>query len=366
MISNSKNKNNGDVISRDKIIPADISCRISALRFLLAVLVVFSHNRLDSVSAKVLNLDFSEPVIVTYLKYFIGTILGEAAVPLFFLFSAYLQFRKKDNYMQLLRKKCKSVLFPFIIWTLLYVLFNFIGQNMSKISMFISEIKVLEWNFGDWINIFWTYSDGKYPLVSQFWFLRDLIIMIIISPLIEIFGKKSPFLLFIVAFCSYFVGLPLRLGTALFFYVLGFLCAEYDINFFSLADTISFLDFTILFVIEILLRMLFKDSIRIFEFEVIISCLFFLKISKNIVNRPRIFNYCNNLSVYSFFLYAIHQPWLSPLKKISWKLIPLHGYLCLLQFILPSIITVMFGFLIGGFLKNLLPHLFELLNGGRK
>ena len=362
-----------EIFKPKTIVSQETSMRITSLRFLLAIFVVFIHNNLDADTAvNYYHLDFIEPIVITWIKRLICNVLGGAAVPLFFMFAGYLQFRKKDTYLVLLKKKTKSLLIPYVIWTIIGILAFFIGQSIPHIATYFQNENniVRDWKFIDWINLFWTHGTDdalKPPLVYQLWFVRNLIVLVIASPLLNYLAKKTPFAVIITAFLCYLNGLSIGLGTALFFYMCGYFFAEYDIDFFSLADKISWLDFVILISFEMLVLVVFGERIKLFGLGTIISCLFFLKLSGRIVAKPKVFSINEYLAGFSFFLYAIHAPFLlNFLNKISYRIIPLHGLGCLVQFVLPPLITITIGTLIGIILKKICLPLFALLNGGRK
>ena len=362
-----------DNLSQTSIVFQETSMRITSLRFILAIFVVFIHNNLDADTAvNYYHLDFIEPIVITWIKQLICNVLGGAAVPLFFMFAGYLQFRKKDTYLVLLKKKTKSLLIPYVIWTIICILAFFIGQSIPHIATYFQNENniVRDWKFIDWINLFWTHETDnalKTPLVYQLWFVRNLIVLIIASPLLNNLEKKTPFAVIITAFLCYLNGLSIGLGTALFFYMCGYFFAEYDIDFISLADKISWLDFVILISFEMLVLVLFGERIKLFGLGTIISCLFFLKLSGRIIAKPKVFSITEYLAGFSFFLYAIHAPFLvNLLNKISYRIISLHGLGCLLQFILPPLITIIIGTVIEIGLKKICFPLFVLLNGGRK
>lgn len=92
------------------------SKRITSLRFILMVLIVFIHGNLTPNDAiNYYHLDFQQPLWIEMFKNFICGKISVAAVPVFFLFASYLQFSKGDEYLVVLRKKMKSVLIPYII-----------------------------------------------------------------------------------------------------------------------------------------------------------------------------------------------------------------------------------------------------------
>lgn len=358
-----------DNLTQSPIISQETSMRITSLRFLLAMFVVFIHNNLNAdIAINYYHLDFIEPVVITWIKTLVCSVLGGAAVPLFFMFAGYLQFRKNDTYPVLLKKKAKSLLAPYVIWTLIGVAVFYIGQSIPQLSSFFqNEVNnVSKWRFIDWINIFWVHLE-VYPLISQFWFVRNLIVLIIISSFLKKIATKFPLFMMIALILCYVNGLPLGFGTALFFYMCGFFFAEYDVDFFSLSDKISWIELICLLLLEIMITIGFNEKVKLFGLGTIISCIFFLKISSLIITKPKLYTCSKYLADFSFFLYAIHMPFLvTVLEKISFRVIPLHGIGCLIQFILPAVITIIIGTAIGIVLKRICLPLFALLNGGRK
>ena len=153
-------------------------------------------------------------------------------------------------------------------------------------------------------------------------------------------------------------------GVALFFYMLGYFFASYNISFFKLTDNITWLE--LIGFITLTSFVYLYEPFTLFGFGEIISCIFFLKLSKLIVEREKLYKIVRYLSNFSFFLYAVHTPILgTTLNKLSYKMIPLHGAWCLIQFIVPSFLCIVIGTGIGIFIKRFLPHLFRLLNGNR-
>ena len=58
-----------DNLTQSPIISQETSMRITSLRFLLAMFVVFIHNNLNADTAiNYYHLDFIEPVVITWIK----------------------------------------------------------------------------------------------------------------------------------------------------------------------------------------------------------------------------------------------------------------------------------------------------------
>lgn len=334
---------------------------------MLIVFVVFIHNIDKNEAINYYHLIVNEPVVVTLLKMFITDILGSAAVPLFFLFSSYLQFSKNYDYKTLLKKKTRSLLIPYVLWILCSALLYFIVQSVPQLAVFFQNEKniVRNWNFVDWLNIFWKHID-IYPLAGQLWFLRNLIVLVIVSPLLSFLTKKAPALIFVVMTFFYYRGLPMEFGTSIFFYMLGWYFANYQISFFELSDHIKWFECIILLTSVIIIHIYLPNAVIFLKSGVIVACLFFLKLSSLIIANEKLFNIASYLAEYSFFLYAIHEPFLEmSLVKISIKIIPLTGFLTLVQFFIPCLITILIGTSLGIILKKYLRPLYNILNGSR-
>lgn len=359
------------IASKNSIIPEEISKRITSLRFLLIVFVVFIHANLTVDEAlNYYHYDFVQPKWIEIFKNFICGTLGGSAVPLFFLFASYLQFSKNDTYLVLLKKKGKSLLIPYILWTVITIIIYLISQAIPQTAGFFQNpINIIRnWNFVDYMKAF-TYHDKVYPLVYQFWFLRDLMILIILSPIIKFLCSKFPGTMLIVASIFAIKGVPVFFtnSTALFFYMAGYYFATYQISFFKIADKLKIPEYIFIIALTIPSDLLFEGKYAFGFLKTIISCLFLLKVSVYFVKNQAFYEKIKYLAGYSFFLYAVHTPFLgTSINKISQRIIPLHGILCLVQFLLAAFLTIIIGTLFGILLNKIFPSLFKVLNGGRK
>lgn len=361
-----------ELFGKKKDIDGETSRRITALRFILMVLVVLIHANLKEDDAlNYYHLDFVQPAWIGWLKNFVCGSLGGAAVPLFFFFSAYLQFRKNDRYPVLLKKRARTLLVPYMAWTLLTVLLYFAAQSIPQTAQFFANpINIVRnWRGLDWLKIF-TYhnlDEGlRYPLVYQFWFLRDLMIFIVLSPLLRLVLVRFP-AAFLALCAAYLCGLPVFITPstgALFFYCAGLLAAEKDVDFFALSDRLRFGEYLALIAFVELVSAF--SSAPIGALKTALYCLFWLKVSRFIIQSGRAYAVAERLSGYSFFLYAVHTPFLgTSINKLSWQLIPLHGLGCLAQFVAAGLLTILLGTVGGIVLKRICPRAFALLSGGR-
>ena len=113
--------------------------------------------------------------------------LGETGVPGFFFISGFLFFLSKKKYSQKLQTRIQTLLYPYIIWNAilitLYLIAFAIGHPQDINGRNMEDYSVL-----DYIRLFWdrgSFDDGNFvPLLCPLWYIRNLLIMCIISPLL--------------------------------------------------------------------------------------------------------------------------------------------------------------------------------------
>lgn len=193
---------------------------ISALRFPLAMLVLFVHCHAE-------NFQYAQPPSqwgdVSFGEMFYSLVAytlawsGPVAVPAFFLLSGYLFFVNIsdqwswDTYRIKLTKRIRTLLIP-------YLLFNGIA---TVSSLYFGDPTWRNDSMIPWIGYFWnstTFCVGMhnwmgldmqlfYPEVIPLWYMRDLMFMCIISPLIWLLLVKWPRITLSLLLAFYLSGL---------------------------------------------------------------------------------------------------------------------------------------------------------------
>ncbi len=382
-----KEKSENSVLPERKIIPAETSMRITALRFLLIVLVVFIHNNLTAENILKGALENGSPLFAyennvfgRWVQIFISGGIAKCAVPLFFMFASYLQFMKNDSYGVLLKKKSKSLLIPYFLWPVLNIAL-YVGVKILVQAVFPDMIEqknkfvMAEWGLKGWFHAFFGWENmaegrtfGGY--VGQLWFVRDLFIMILLSPLLRITVRKFP--VCVLAAVSFFYFSDTRpffvAAQALFFYTLGLYWAEYDFDLFGFADKIKWRALLPLYLaLWFSTWKFYGECSCAYWFMVGVSCLVLLKFSAVIAANEKLFEAAKYLSGFSFWLFAIHMPFLLICMQTVWrKILPMtNTFFCMAEYFGVSVLVVAFGTGAGILLKKICPPLFALLNGGR-
>ena len=368
-------------------ISAETSRRITSLRFLLAVFVVFIHNNFTAKSVAEIFQDtgvqtaFCQNAFGKWTQLFISNGIARCAVPLFFLFAAYLQFKKGDSYGMLLRKKVRSLVLPFFLWPVLNIAL-FVGMKLAvahlvpRLLARPDVIPQFSWTAADWLHAFFGYEDmengrtfGGY--LGQMWFVRDLFILIVLSPLLRRAAHAFPVCtLFAVSFFYFCDVRPLMVAEqALFYYVLGFFWAEYDVPLFDLAERIKWRALIPLYLALWLTTWLaFGEYSPCYWFMVLAACLIMLKCAALIERNEKMFAIASFLAPVSFWLFAIHEPFLMGSVQSVWlKLLPMTTPArCLAEYFGVTILVIALGTASGLLLRKICSPLFSVLNGGRK
>ena len=112
--------------------------------------------------------------------------LGETGVPGFFFISGLLFFLSKKHYFQKLKTRFHTLLIPYLIWNAL-LLGLYIVVYAAGYPQDINGKNIADYTIIDYTRAFWdrgSYDDGNFvPILCPFWYIRNLLIMSVLSPL---------------------------------------------------------------------------------------------------------------------------------------------------------------------------------------
>ena len=254
----------------NKVLPED-SKSIAWLRFPLAAIVIYLHS---------MNVEFTPIDIikdwntVSYdlcvyntIRILISRVLGHLAVPTFMFISGYLFFIQMDNWSwNIFLKKIKSriytLIIPYFLWLIIPVFINIIWLHKpSLIHEYVSNI----WDKGLW-DIFTA------PLNSVLWFLRDLIVLVFISPVIFFILNRTRWVVFIVLYVLGLIVENTLINSAFWFSLGGMFClSNFSITQFAKnVGQIALWGFVILGVFKLVLyNDYMNDSVMEFSYNFI-------------------------------------------------------------------------------------------------
>ncbi len=377
-------------ITAENLNASGTSRRITALRFLLAVLVVFIHNNYtaeniaESFEKHGVSVLFSQNEFGRWIQLFVSQGIARCAVPLFFLFAAFLQGVKNDSYGTLLRKKTKSLAVPYALWMAVYLFYygvlKLIVARIAPQLLGNPDATMLTWTASDWIaklvgfgefNDLIATEDYSLPQFAvQFWFVRDLIILTLVSPALVFLIRKFPAGFFAFTAVVYVLPLPVWFvqTQAFFFYTAGLWWGMSGFDLFAALDKIKWKEILPLFALSfVFTHTLGGGTGSAYWLMVLFACVVFMKLSALIAGRPGLFSVAGALAPFSFFVYAAHMPVvLGNLQKIWLRFFPMKNtFFSLFEYFGVTLLTVAVCLALGAALRKICPPLFRLFNGGR-
>lgn len=193
---------------------------IRQLRFPMIVLVTYAHSY--GHVAENFSLLSSDRNTYEFLKLLISQTLVKVAVPVFFIISGYLFFSNVKEwdltvYKEKMLRRVKTLLIPYLIWNLLMAV---------KLKTFSWSMFWIYWKpAGVQIDWFGNEQLMTAPANMPLWFLRDLIIVSLLTPIIYISIRRLGYWLlgllmicYLSGICAFIPGLS---AYAVYFFTFG-------------------------------------------------------------------------------------------------------------------------------------------------
>ena len=217
------------------------SKRIVCLRAICVVMIIYLHQYAGDLTnaSFCVSGEIPQNVFLQDVQYYISRIVTFTAVPLFFVLSSVLLYSKKFTWKDNMKKKLKSLIFPYVLWITLYMLMYFLGQSLPMTSGFFANAnrKVADMTLLDYLGAY-TGIGGHGLFVNSLWFIRDLIFLNLIAPIIKKIIDKYPLLSFVGIAVLWNVGsIPSFLilnKLSVIFFSLGFFIVKYGFRMSSI------------------------------------------------------------------------------------------------------------------------------------
>lgn len=354
-----------------------LSKTITFLRFPLIVAVVFIHTNLtDVIINGTLLVEEGQFPVHDVFRHIVTAELARIAVPLFFFISGFLFFYRSEFslavYGMKLKKRIRTLLVPYLFWNIVVVLLAFLGQTfLSSMTSGRNEL-ISDYSLSDWLNVFWNHREGM-PICYQFWFIRDLMVVILFSPAVYylIRYSKMPGLIVLSVLWIFDIWfeVPGISITAFFFFSFG---AWFSIN--KRNFTVDFrpllLPAIVLYVIFLIANtLLWYYKIPGFGFLHNIGIIFGMVavvalVASGIANKK--LGVSPFLAGSSFFVYAYHGMPVALVVKYWVKLLqPASEVTMLTGYLLIPIVIVCVGVGVYAVMRKYLPSFTSLITGGR-
>lgn len=330
--------------------------RLDLLRFPLIVLVVYIHAFGTSVRFGESTLGLPAASGMNALvQYSIAEVLARIAVPTFFFMAGYLFFRSDSldvkQYKKKIYNRVYTLMMPFIFWNVFVFILEFYGNKIQLVSpLFDPDYRNFE-SLSLMALAAKVFGTDYYPISYQFWFIRDLMILGIISPIIYVIIRQVGLVALLVLFFLWFLQIwPLYTPDIepVFFFVAGAYLALTRRSPFCLDQWGPWL--TLIYLVCFGLAVSFAgDAFGQWprKLSIALGVVVVLYLSRFAARNAPLCRALVWLAPASFFVFAIHEPFLTIVKTILYLHIPwTQTSILLVYLILPmvmvSIATVLY------------------------
>lgn len=351
-----------------------LSLKINIISFLLMILVLIGHSRN-------ISYDKTGDNLVFFIEYYLAEQMTKIVIPIFFFIAAYLFFydfniNAKDQFLQIkkkLLKRVKSIVIPYLFWCFFWFAVVYCIQLIPSIAHFFnSPIH----RMGLWERLWVLYIE---PIYYPFWFMREFIFYLLITPLLYWIVKRTKLLIIIFLFIlSVFKFSLLTVFDVqiyrlmmLAFYCFGIYCAIYKVNIqFKTSKNLSLflvLIFLIVSAWNVFIEINYDKNIWYFRLinnvNALIGCLGVWSIYDHLDKKVS-FEYKKVYS-YGFWVYAIHGIAILYFKDTIVKLLFLNNLQLLLLYFFTIFIFIVVTIYSGILVKKYFPKSYAFVTGNR-
>lgn len=349
----------------DKLSYQKLSRSIETLRFPLILLIICLHCY-TSTSAVTRGHD-----IYFRLIYPVSLWMGETGVPAFFFISGLLFFYSKKTFLQKIESRFHTLLIPYLFFNALilcgYLCLMHFGKSIIILGKDLADYTLIDYIRAFWDRGVWDHGNGS-PMLCPLWYIRNLMILVIISPIIFYIVKYTK-LLFPVFFGLLWINAHDSAYTfqSLTMFSLG--------AYFSICDKnpIEVFDKYMRLFVSAFLFLAFVDFLHLFvpvpfalpfhRLSLVTNTFFCISFLGEFLYRHHL--YSSFLSKSAFFVFCIHYPFVTNLRPIFTMINGqsdiIHVFLYFGAVIGVTIVCVLVFVL----LKRMMPGLVNVVTGNR-
>lgn len=360
---------------------------ISLLRFPMMVGIVIIHCFIAGQAKDPV------PEAAFDIMYFLSNIFCRIFVPMFFLISGYLFFYRKDAspwsfYESQWKKRVRSLFVPYLLWNLFGLLIvtvktygplSHMFPNMVSHPLDLNDVLSAFWSFRSDGVVNTVYEPSSYPVNTPLWFLRDLLVIVLFTPVIYRLVKGRIGFIFPCLLLGLFVAgkwFPANAGysmSCVTFFVIGSWMSVHGIDpVRTVSDrfplTRSAILLSIVFAIVAFAELFtLGEAIndRLHALTIVVGVLWLCLLSGVIVRSGNV-RISGLLVSSSFFLYGFHWPVATLLSPLIYKTVhPDSTLMWLVCYFGMIVLLITVSEIVFIACRKILPRFTSLLCGGR-
>lgn len=327
--------------------------RIAILRPLLILGTVYVHT--GGVGDSI-GWEWSNPF--EYLMATLRNGLFRSGVPMLTLISGFLLFGAALDQAprKMLAKKFRTLVIPFLVFNLAFIALMF---PLERYFGFAYRVPLTGVDLAGWLDRVFALTDT--PFNMPLYFLRDMVVLILLAPLFGYVLRKAPWLgLAVVSVIFYFDydgHLVLRSTSAILFYI-GGMAALYDWKLEAFDKHAKLC--AVLIAVACLTFIALRGEKTIW---LALTLPFLLWPAASLLHGTRIGRWALMGNKYSFFVFVAHFPlmflgWQFILHYARWVPFPIY-------YVFSPLLTVAFLIVVYKLLMRIAPSVFSVVIGNR-
>ena len=341
-----------------------LSISIENLRFPLILLIIMLHCYTSTV--------FQIPGHIYYFRvvYPFALWMGETGVPAYFFISGLLFFYSKKTYNQKIRDRIHTLLVPYFFFNAVILIGYLIMMLLGKPVMILGK-DLSDYSIVDYIRVFWDRGDwaggNGAPILCPFWYIRNLMILVILSPIIYYIIRYTKLLLPIISgflWINAFDSAYLLESITMFSMGAYFpICGKNPIIFFEQYKVMFLSMFSCLFFADIAHTIIHVPYFQqIHRLSLVSNVFFLLWIGERLSNHHL---YSVNLSKSAFFVFCIHYPLVLPPKTFFSRASSMPDIILIGLYVVGVVTVTVSSVFIYMILRKFVPKFLLLITGSR-
>lgn len=320
---------------------------------------------------------WNAPIYHTIDYVFVKNIC-QTAVPIFFIFAGFLFFIGVERfdfstYKLKIKRRVTSLLVPYIIWNTLILIMYVLVQHFMPSMVTGRNKSISDYTVQDYVYSFWSMgliNNGGIngPIDSPLWFVRDLMVISLLSPVIFILCRYFKILYPIACITALILGLITGIQglstTAICYFSIGAFFGIFKIDFSKFFLNLLPLAIPIYLITLVYLAITRPIQSSLMNLNIMVGIIMLIGITRFFVEIKGVHD-IPFLTESIFFIYASHSEILKVAIRITSKMgIQNDIFYCIAYFACPCITLIM---LLGIYwlLKKHAPNLTTILSGGR-
>jgi surface polysaccharide O-acyltransferase-like enzyme len=318
---------------------------------------------------------YSTDGLVFFIEEFFSQGLNRIASPLFFIISGYLFFANINDipadFIRKLKKRVRTLVVPYLIWSLVGLFIYWALQLHPLANVFFTKTLIRDLDFSELL-----YNIILASVPYQLWYIRDLTVFVLLSPLFYILIKRLGLILLLSSFVFWILEFNFFVfrNQSLFFYILG---SNLALNYkkFSLSQSrIKSYPFVIIWISVVFIKTILfyfnlaePDLLKLFHKVGIVSGILainFLYDNLYVITVSQI-EKLKPLFVYSFFIFASHEPLLTIIKKSMLHFTGNNSLGMFTVYILAPVFTIFCCLITAQTMRRYIPRFYSVFTGGR-